>query len=103
MLRRLGEGGAAAVADDMLPKLLGRDDAGGAPGGGGRVRELVLSSSPEAIAGAIAAMMTRPDSTPLLPAIHCPTLVVVGEEDAITPPPLSEDLQRADREAPSSP
>ena len=39
--------------------------------------------------------MTRPDSTPLLSSIHVPTLVVVGDEDAVTPPPASEDMHRA--------
>jgi pimeloyl-ACP methyl ester carboxylesterase len=38
--------------------------------------------------------MTRPDSTPLLSSIHCPTLIVVGEEDVLTPPAMSRDLQR---------
>ncbi len=38
--------------------------------------------------------MTRPDSTPLLGSIHCPTLVLVGDEDTLTPPPLSEQLHR---------
>ena len=39
--------------------------------------------------------MTRPDSTPLLSTIHCPTLIVVGEEDTLTPPALSEEMHRA--------
>ena len=39
--------------------------------------------------------MTRPDSTPLLPTIHCPTLIVVGDEDTLTPPPLSEEMHGA--------
>ena len=38
--------------------------------------------------------MTRPDSTPLLATIRCPTFIIVGAEDAITPPALSEDLHR---------
>ena len=38
--------------------------------------------------------MTRPDATPLLPTIHCPTLVVVGDEDVITPPAASEEIAR---------
>jgi pimeloyl-ACP methyl ester carboxylesterase len=29
--------------------------------------------------------MSRPDSRPSLGAIHCPTLVLVGKEDALTP------------------
>ena len=56
---------------------------------------LALSNSPEAIAGAIRALMTRPDSTPLLRTIHCPTLIVVGAEDTLTPPSLSEEMHRA--------
>ena len=31
----------------------------------------------------------------LLPAIHCPTLILVGEEDTLTPPALSEEMHRA--------
>jgi pimeloyl-ACP methyl ester carboxylesterase len=39
-----------------------------------------------------AALMGRPDSRPLLPTITCPTLVVVGREDALTPPALAEEI-----------
>ena len=42
------------------------------------------------------------DSTPLLASIHCPTLIVVGEEDAMTPPPLSEQHAPRALAAPSS-
>jgi pimeloyl-ACP methyl ester carboxylesterase len=38
--------------------------------------------------------MTRPDSTPTLSTIRCPVQIIVGEEDAITPPPLSEQMHR---------
>jgi pimeloyl-ACP methyl ester carboxylesterase len=38
------------------------------------------------------AIMTRVDSRPLLPLIGCPTLVLVGAEDAATPPELSEEM-----------
>jgi len=39
------------------------------------------------------AMMGRPDSTPTLATINVPTLVVVGEEDTITPIAESQALQ----------
>src|SRR5262249_29601059 len=58
------------------------------------VRSLALATSGEAIAGAVRAMMTRPDATPLLDSIHCPALVVVGEEDTVTPRALAEELHR---------
>jgi pimeloyl-ACP methyl ester carboxylesterase len=38
--------------------------------------------------------MTRPDSTPTLSGIHCPALILVGDEDGLTPPPLSEQMHR---------
>ncbi len=41
--------------------------------------------------------MSRPDSTPLLPTIHVPTLILVGDEDTVTPPPLSEKMHHAHR------
>ena len=46
-------------------------------------------------AGAIAALMTRPDSTPLLAKIHCPTLIVVGDSDVVTPPEVSRAMAGA--------
>src|SRR4051812_9710641 len=84
MLASLRETGVAAAADEMIPKLLASSTRGSAPDVERRLRELILSNPAETVAGAITALMTRPDSTPLLPTIHCPTLVIVGEEDAIT-------------------
>jgi 3-oxoadipate enol-lactonase len=95
MLQLLTEKGPAAVVDEMIPKLLGATTRAERPEVADGVRALALSNPPEAIAGAIRALMTRPDSTPLLPTIHCPTLIVVGEEDSLTPPALSEEMHRA--------
>jgi pimeloyl-ACP methyl ester carboxylesterase len=38
------------------------------------------------------ALMGRPDSRPKLPSIACPTLVLVGREDALTPLELSQEM-----------
>jgi 3-oxoadipate enol-lactonase len=59
------------------------------------VRGLILASSPEGIANAITALMTRPDSTAVLSTIHCPTQILVGDQDTLTPPALSEEMHRA--------
>ena len=92
MLELVQTKGAAAVADEMIPKLLGETTRRTRPEVADHVRSLVLSSSADAIAGAVRALMTRQDSTPLLSAIHFPTLIVVGEEDTLTPPALSEKM-----------
>jgi 3-oxoadipate enol-lactonase len=95
LLQIVRDHGPSAVAEQMLPKLLGQTTQNTRPEIVDRVRSLVLASSADAIAGAIHALMTRPDSTPLLASIHVPTLVIVGAEDALTPRPLSEDMHRA--------
>lgn len=89
---RLAAGGAAAVADAMLPKLL--SDAAD-PTVIAHVRSLIESADPAAIDAAIVAMMERPDSTPLLPRISCATLVLAGERDVVTPAADAEAMQRA--------
>jgi pimeloyl-ACP methyl ester carboxylesterase len=95
MLALVRDKGAGAVADQMLPRLLGETTRRERPDIVGRTRALMLANSAEAIAGAIVALRDRPDSTPVLENIHCPTLIVVGDEDAITPPELSEGMQHA--------
>ena len=95
LLQTLKEKGSSAVADEMLPKLLGETTRRSRPELAERVRALVLSNSVAAIAGSIRALMTRPDSTPLLATIHVPTLIIVGDEDTLTPAAQSEEMHRA--------
>jgi len=49
------------------------------------VRGRIRRCTPEGVAACQEAMASRPDSTPVLPSISVPTLVVVGSEDAVTP------------------
>jgi pimeloyl-ACP methyl ester carboxylesterase len=95
MLDLVRDKGPAAIADEMIPKLLGETTRREQPDLAERTRSLILASSSEAIGGAVSALMTRPDSTPLLGSIHCPTLILVGEEDTLTPPALSHEMQQA--------
>jgi len=94
MLQLVGEKGPSAVADDMIPKMLGATTRAKQPELAERVRSLIVSSSSQAIAAAVNALMTRPDSAELLSSIHCPTLLVVGEEDTVTPKPAAEVMHR---------
>ena len=38
------------------------------------------------------AIMARPDNRALLSTIRCPTLVLVGREDALTPPAMAQEI-----------
>jgi pimeloyl-ACP methyl ester carboxylesterase len=54
--------------------------------------DMTLIAGAESFARQQTAIMTRPDSRPGLPAISCPTLVLVGDGDQLTPPALSEEM-----------
>jgi pimeloyl-ACP methyl ester carboxylesterase len=73
----------------MTPKLLRPKPD---PAAVREVRALIGQGTPAGVAAAQRGMARRPDSTPTLATIHCPTLVVVGEEDTLTPPAESEKM-----------
>ncbi len=82
---RVGEIGPAAYAQEMLPRLLAPASLENL-----RVREQtlrILAAQPaEGIVAALGGLRDRPDSRPTLPGITVPVLVLVGEDDALTPP-----------------
>lgn len=53
------------------------------------------SASDEGLCAALEALRDRPDSRLLLPEIQVPVLIVVGEQDAVTPPALAMSMHRA--------
>jgi len=80
------EGGADAIAELMLPKVLGPATLAGSPEVVERVRGMMTAAPVPGIVGALGAMRDRSDSTPLLPTLDgLPTLVLVGEDDGVTP------------------
>src|SRR3954469_18328335 len=86
MAENVAEWGAARVAEMMGPKLVAPSTYKTQPQVVTAVRRIVERTSPAAIAAAQRGMAARPDMTAFLPEITVPTLVVVGDEDAISPP-----------------
>lgn len=78
--------GPGAVADLMIPKLLSPATAQTRPELVRTVRAMIEGNQISGIAGDLMAMAERPDSTPLLHQIACPTQIIVGEQDIATPP-----------------
>jgi pimeloyl-ACP methyl ester carboxylesterase len=58
----------------------------------GIVRQMIAETGPEAFVRQLNAIMSRPDSRPLLASIRCPTLVLVGDADIATPPELNKEI-----------
>ena len=59
------------------------------------VRLMAEEAGPDAFIRQQHALIARPDSRPHLAAITCPTLVLVGDSDALTPPEMSEEIAAA--------
>lgn len=92
MIELVQKDGVQPVLEQVLPKLLGSHTQSGKPKIVQQVREIAGRQSTAAIASVLAALRDRPDARPFLKLIHVPTLVVVGEEDAITPPMKAFEL-----------
>jgi pimeloyl-ACP methyl ester carboxylesterase len=95
MAENVAEWGSARVAEMMGPKLLASRTFEQKPAVVAAVRQVVERTLPAAIAAAQRGMAARPDMTGLLPAIKVPTLIVVGAEDAISPPQEMKDIAAA--------
>jgi 3-oxoadipate enol-lactonase len=86
--------GVAKIAETMVPKLVAeaslanRDLIE-------RLRRIILRQKPETVEADLTAMRERRDSGDLLPELRMPALVLVGEQDALTPPALSEKMAAA--------
>ena len=80
------EEGPRAAADAFLPKLVGETTRRDNPALVAQLGERILATPASGIAQALLGLGARPDSTETLEHIGVPTLVVVGEEDVLTPP-----------------
>jgi 3-oxoadipate enol-lactonase len=57
------------------------------------VRSMILRNAPEGVRRSILRLRDRPDASPVLSGIRIPVLVLVGEEDTVTPPSDAAALQ----------
>jgi 3-oxoadipate enol-lactonase len=92
LAQRVYKQGSLAVADEMLPKLLHPATAQHHPALVERVRHMILSTQISGVVGDLMAIAERPDSTPLLSQISCPTLVIAGDGDVLTLPAENERI-----------
>lgn len=87
--------GSRAVAERMLPRVLGRTTQQTQPTLVDQVRGMMARAPVAGVIGALGAMKERADASALLSTIDVPTLVVVGQEDEITPPSAARVLADA--------
>jgi len=90
--------GQRIVAEAMIPRLLGMAPAD-ADGQARRaaveesLRRMILAQPLSTIRSALEALADRPDMTEPMRQVRAPTLLVVGAEDAITPPSCLQEAE----------
>ena len=83
---RVAEEGVGVLIELQMQRLLAPGTLKDEPEVVEKVKAMIFESSPTGVVAALGAMRERPDSTALLGAIEVPTLVIGGEEDAISSP-----------------
>lgn len=91
----LAAGSTTALADAMIPALLGPTTVARRPDVVAAVRHMIEATSPEAVAWAQGAMAERPDSHADLTGYRGPAAIIWGEEDAISPWSDQEAMARS--------
>ncbi len=90
-IETLGRRGREAFLEGLLPMLLapGREDAAA---NGAHLRAMFARAGEVGLASALWAVASRPDRRPLLRSLAAPSVVVVGEADALTPPERAREI-----------
>jgi len=87
------EKGLASFAENFLKGVLAESTLTGNPALVESIRSVILGTSPLAVAGTLIALAGRTDSSSSLYRIAVPTLVLVGRDDALTPPSASQAMK----------
>jgi 3-oxoadipate enol-lactonase len=86
MAERVLREGPAPLVEQMIPRLFAQSTAPNQPELVDSVRRVMMTTDPRGISAAARGMAQRPNMVGRLGQIDCPTLVIVGERDAISTP-----------------
>ena len=89
MIESVRKGGSKAAADAMEPKMVSAETPKNKPDVAKKLRQIMEACPAKTIEHALVAMRDRPDYRDTLASIAVPTHIIVGQDDAITPPAMS--------------
>lgn len=89
------EQGVSALVEQMLPKLMAPAVYQDNPELVEFVREMMLETSVDGALGGLMAMRGRSDSSPTLPEIDIPTLIIHGADDQLIPTTEAKAMHQA--------
>lgn len=85
--------GVRPFAEDFIKKLFAPQTYASEPQIIDHQLAIIEGHQPIGVIGAIRALATRPDLTPGLARVAVPTLILYGEEDALTPVAIGREIQ----------
>lgn len=98
-IRLIDEQGVSAFIEAFIPKVLSQETLENSPNIVASVRKMLEMNTPEGLKACLMCLAARPDLTEELNNIKVPTLIIVGEQDKLTPPEdaekMSEKIQNA--------
>ncbi len=93
-IRTIKEKGVPAFAEGFLKAVFTAQSFQTAPAAVDLIRQIILKNPALGITGTLLALASRTDTSAVLPKIHVPTLIMVGDQDTITPPSAAETLHK---------
>lgn len=91
--------GSTGVANAQIAGLVGKTTRDKRPDIYDAMHRMIAQEPVDGVIGGLHALLVRPDSTPTCATIDVPTLVIVGDEDAITPAKEAKKLEGSIRGA----
>lgn len=91
-LRSVKANGVNAYADSFVKSVFAPQSLDSKSETVENIRRIIESNSSLGICGALLALVSRTDTTEMLAGINVPTLILVGEHDALTPPTASQEI-----------
>ena len=95
MIEPARTGGSKPIAATMLPKMITAESQKNRPQLAQQVNAIMEACPPLTIEYALSAMRDRNDFRDCLPSVAEPTLIIVGDNDPITPPAVAESMHKA--------
>jgi pimeloyl-ACP methyl ester carboxylesterase len=92
MIELVRKEGSKAIANQMLPKMFAEQTLKSNADAVKKIRDIMEHCPPKTIEHALAALRDREDYSGILSSITAPTLIIVGEHDALTPPKMAQTL-----------
>jgi pimeloyl-ACP methyl ester carboxylesterase len=91
-IKRINKEGLAPFAKDFITNCFGEDFKQNKNEEFQKIIEKSSLFNPVGVKGGLLAMLSRSDTTASLGKINIPTLIICGEQDALTPPPVMKDM-----------